>query len=140
MVIRRDLSISTCTPYAHAIPRGSIYCSQLPTTNVPSTWPRYRPHGPQQRAKATRQEEGAVDIPDLVCDIKRVGCDGVFFIQLADKPLTENPIFLNPRKLSVNAVKATVEAALLLACLSFWRHVWRRWHPAQSLLLTSGRA
>jgi|ERR1700722_10393510 len=91
-----------------------------------------RPRGLQQRARATRQEEGA----DFVCDVGRVGCDGFFFfffIQLADKPPTENPLFLDLRKLSVNAVKGAVEAALLLACFSSRR-------PAQSLLLTPGRA
>jgi hypothetical protein len=73
-----------------------------------------RLHRLQQRAKATRQEEGAADVPDLVCDVKRVRCDGVFFIiQLADKPLIENPLFLDPRKLRVNAVKGAVEPALL---------------------------
>jgi hypothetical protein len=76
-----------------------------------------RPHRLQQRAKMTRQEEGAADIPDLVCDVKRVGCDRVFVIQLADKPLTDNPLFLDPRKLSVNAVKGVVKAASFLLAL-----------------------
>jgi hypothetical protein len=102
--IHRDLSISTCTPYVHAIPRSFIAANgNEQRANHTALVSRHGlrlapgqlaiPHRLQQRAKATRQEEGAADILDLVCDVKRVGCDGVFFvIRLADKPLTENPL------------------------------------------------
>jgi hypothetical protein len=36
------------------------------------------PQGLQQRAKAARQEEGAADIPDLVCDVRRVVTGSLF--------------------------------------------------------------
>jgi hypothetical protein len=81
---------------------------------VPSTLAH--PYGLQQRAKATHQEEGAADIPDLICEVKRVGCDRVFFaIQLADKPLIEILSFSTLASPSVNTVKDAVKAALLLA-------------------------